>query len=99
MHQTPAESQTNLGKVQEAAPNKILESGVEQPWLQPPSVEQIKCELKQKSIPWTHYQAQYLRNRKQAIKEILQENVENTVKIKDGELFENFQKAINSVSK
>lgn len=69
--------------------NRVLESNIEQPWLQPPSVEQIKQELQTPRIS-RNYEQQYARNRKEAIKQILQENVVKNTSVRDSKLRDKF---------
>lgn len=71
--------------------NYVYDSSIEQPWLRPPSKDQIKEELKKETINANRYQAEYLRNRKQAIKEILQENVQTMVKVTNKQFLDKFE--------
>ena len=79
-----------VGAEQEVGQSNVFESNIEQPWLQPPSKEQIKQELLTKRYREVDYQKQYLRNRKEAIREILQENVQKSTLISNEELLKKF---------
>ena len=66
---------------------------VQQNWV--PSKDQIKERLKSKEPSEMQKRKEYARNRKQAIKEILQENVERTVKVKNKEVLDKFNDGVN----
>jgi hypothetical protein len=72
-------------------PNKVFDDSIEQPWINPPTKEEIKEQLRKKPFNNNEYQKQYLNNKKAAIREILQENVASAVKITNENLLKSFK--------
>lgn len=72
--------------------------GVEQPNdyipLRPPTKDEIKRELLRKRYDASRYEAEYIKNRRAAIKEILQENVKQNTGVLNPILVKKFNEGV-----
>lgn len=82
-------TRTEAEQEEQSSKGTTLEAGVNRPWV--PSKDEIKEDLKKDKPSEREMKAEYQRNRKKAIQEILQENVERTVKVDNEGLVSKFE--------